>query len=471
MDHQGSRRPRGATTPAIVVATALLAAACGGDGGTEPEPPRPNRAPVAAGSIPAQTVAVGESVSVSVASAFSDPDGDALTYAAASSASGVATVAVSGASVSVTGVSIGAATITVTARDAGGLSAQQTFEVTVPNRAPVVTDSIPVQTVQAGESVSLDLAMHFSDPDGDALTYTAETSAPHIASVAVSGASLTVIGVFRGTATITATARDAGGLSAQQAIEVTVPNRAPVVTDGIPAQTMQATRSVTLDLAEHFGDPEGDTLTYTAETSAPGVASAAVSGAELIIAGASAGTATITVAATDPGGLIAAQTFQATIIPPAPDLTFADVSPASATLTPGGSVTFTFTVRNRGAAPSPATTIRAMRSANPGISTRDAELASYSFAELGADEERAFPLTISANAGSAPGTIFIGMCVDPVAEEPDTRNNCSGGARLTIAASSSGLGRAAVERSAIRVRAHGPPTEEPDEHTPRDWTR
>ena len=60
-------------TPAAAGLVTLLAVACS-DGTTEPQPP-PNRAPVAAGSIPAQGLAVGEAVTVSVALAFSDPDG------------------------------------------------------------------------------------------------------------------------------------------------------------------------------------------------------------------------------------------------------------------------------------------------------------------------------------------------------------------------------------------------------------
>ena len=66
-----------------------------------PRPPTPpaNRAPNATGSIAAQTVPAGESVTVDVASNFTDPDGDALTYAASTSNAGVATAAVSGSSV------------------------------------------------------------------------------------------------------------------------------------------------------------------------------------------------------------------------------------------------------------------------------------------------------------------------------------------------------------------------------------
>ena len=72
-------------------------------------------------------------VTVDVADAFQDPDGDALTYAATSSAPGIAAVAVSGSTVTVTAVATGTATITVTATDTGGTNtaANQAFTVEV----------------------------------------------------------------------------------------------------------------------------------------------------------------------------------------------------------------------------------------------------------------------------------------------------------------------------------------------------
>ncbi len=90
-----------------------------------------NQSPVTQGTISAQTVKVGESVSVNASSYFSDPDGDALTYAASSSRTNVATASVSGRTVTVAGVAEGTATIRVTATDPGGLSATQSFSVTV----------------------------------------------------------------------------------------------------------------------------------------------------------------------------------------------------------------------------------------------------------------------------------------------------------------------------------------------------
>ena len=113
----------------LTVLAASWAAACGDGGGTQPT--QPNRPPVVSGSIPAQNVMAGSFVTVSAASAFSDPDGDALTYAATSSNAGVAGVSLSGDTVRITGVSAGTATLTVTATDPGGLSARTTVPLTV----------------------------------------------------------------------------------------------------------------------------------------------------------------------------------------------------------------------------------------------------------------------------------------------------------------------------------------------------
>ena len=60
------------------MATVAWAAACG-DGGTEPEPPpQPNRVPVASGSFPAQTMTVGQSATINVASSTTGPDDEML---------------------------------------------------------------------------------------------------------------------------------------------------------------------------------------------------------------------------------------------------------------------------------------------------------------------------------------------------------------------------------------------------------
>ena len=91
-----------------------------------------NRAPQPVGRIPAQTLREGSgAIAVNVAAYFRDPDGDPLTYTAATSNGGVVTAAVSGSTVSLAPVSAGRATVTVTARDPAGLGATQTMAVTV----------------------------------------------------------------------------------------------------------------------------------------------------------------------------------------------------------------------------------------------------------------------------------------------------------------------------------------------------
>ena len=308
----------------VVHPLALLAvtwaAACGGDGGTDPEPgPAPNRPPVASGSIPAQTMTVGESVSVNVASLFNDPDGDALTYTAISSAPPTASVALSGSTATVTAVGAGTATVTVTALDPGGLSAAVGGNVTVvePNRPPAaVLPVAPPQTAVVGDTIRLDVSPFFSDPDGDALTYSANSSNTSVATVSVTGSVVSGAAVGVGSTTLTVTATDPEGLEGSIAVPVTVePNRPPEATvDSLPLQTIEERDSVTVRASSYFTDPNGDALTYTAESSDPRVATVSVSGASVTITAVAIGPATVTVTASDPDGLTASLSGSVTVI-------------------------------------------------------------------------------------------------------------------------------------------------------------
>ena len=93
--------------------------------------PEPQNAAPTVGVIGASEVAAGDAVTVDLSSFFGDPDGDELVYEAASSDAAVAVVSVSGSEVSIEGGSEGAAMVTVTARDPGGLWAEQSFDVVV----------------------------------------------------------------------------------------------------------------------------------------------------------------------------------------------------------------------------------------------------------------------------------------------------------------------------------------------------
>ena len=273
------------------------------------------------GSIGALTIAVGASVTTNVASNFNDPDGDALTYSAATSDAAVATATVSGSQVTTTGVAAGTATITITARDPGGLTATQTMAVTVEavNSPPTITGTVEDQTLNVGDTFTADVAGLFTDPDGDALTFAATSSDAAVATASVSGDTLTVEAVATGSASVTVSATDTGDLSAEVAFTVTVeqPNRAPEVADAIPAQTLQIGDTVPLVVSMYFTDPDGDELSYEAVSSVTDVVEALAMGDTVQLAAMMAGSATVAVTVSDPEGLTAEQEFSVTVQPPA----------------------------------------------------------------------------------------------------------------------------------------------------------
>ena len=302
------------------VAAVIWVASCGGDGGTTitpPPPPPPNQAPTAVGSIAAQTVAAGESVTVNVSSNFNDPDGDALTYTATTSDAGVATASVAGSNVTIAGVAAGTATITVTARDPDGATVTQSISVTVEvaNQAPVAMGSLGELSFDQGGEVTVHVAENFSDPDGDALVYTATSSDTMVVTVTASEATVVVVGVTAGSATVTVTATDPGGLSATQdmAVMILPGNQAPQLGDSIPAQMIQVGETIMIVVSGHFTDPEGAELTFEAVSSDTGIATALASNDTVTIGGVAAGGVSVTVSASDPEGLSASQEVMVTV--------------------------------------------------------------------------------------------------------------------------------------------------------------
>ena len=248
-----------------------------------------------------------------MASYFTDPDGDALTFTAASSNAATASVSVSGSVVTVTAAARGIATVTVTARDPGGMSAQLTFTVTVPNQAPIAVDAVPAQSIFVGDTASVDVSAYFNDPDGDALTYSVANSDATAVSASVAGSAVSLTAITQGIATVTVTASDPDGLSAEQDIAVTVPNRAPTALDTIPSRTLLAGNTLEFDLARYFTDPDGDSLTFTAASANVGVASVESVGSTLTITARTPGSTRVTVTVADPAGMAIQQLFAVTV--------------------------------------------------------------------------------------------------------------------------------------------------------------
>ena len=158
--------------------------------------PAPNRAPVVAETINPLTLTAGDSpTTVDLSDKFSDPDGDTLTYTAVSTDTRVATVSISNAILSLTPVAEGTTTVMIMVQDTEGLTITRNVTVTVnpaPNRAPTVVEAIDPFTLTAGtDGTTINLAAHFSDPDGDALTYTAVSTDTRVATVSISNSTLT----------------------------------------------------------------------------------------------------------------------------------------------------------------------------------------------------------------------------------------------------------------------------------------
>ena len=103
---------------------------------------------------------------------------------------------------------------------------------------------------------------------------------------------------------------------AVDAVDVAVAdrNQAPTVEDGLDDQTFAlGAAAVTLDLADTFGDPDNNTLTYSALSSNIDRASLSRTGSMLTLTPGAPGTATVTVHATDPDGLSAVDSFSVSV--------------------------------------------------------------------------------------------------------------------------------------------------------------
>ncbi len=83
-----------------------------------------------------------------------------------------------------------------------------TITATNVNEPPIINFAFGDLTISPGRSTMISLGNRFSDPDGNSLTYTANSSAVGIATVSVIRTTLSLTAVSSGSATITVTAAD-----------------------------------------------------------------------------------------------------------------------------------------------------------------------------------------------------------------------------------------------------------------------
>ena len=93
----------------------------------------------------------------------------------------------------------------------------------VGNRPPVAAELLMARKLCIGESEELALGAYFSDPDGDALSYSGSRSADSkIVRVSVTGERLTLTPLQAGMTTVSVVAVDPAGLMVSQVVDVTV---------------------------------------------------------------------------------------------------------------------------------------------------------------------------------------------------------------------------------------------------------
>ncbi len=115
-----------------------------------------NGPPIAVGALRDLSLARQSRLGVDLSRALTDPDGDALTYRVTSSAPAVVAVALAGNGLNLSATSVGTATLRVTATDPGGLTATQSFMVTVTEPTfftddPLLPGVTPVRAIHFAE--------------------------------------------------------------------------------------------------------------------------------------------------------------------------------------------------------------------------------------------------------------------------------------------------------------------------------
>lgn len=210
----------------------------------------------------------------------SDADGDALTLSATTlpgwlsfTDNGDGTGELSGTPA---GEDVGEHDVVLRVSD-GAEAANQPFTITVAeaNGAPTVAAPLGDRSLAlSGGAFDVDLSGVFSDPDGDALAFSATSSDEGVATAGVSGSTLTLTPLAEGTATVEVTADDGRGGTATDAFElqVSAANQPPSFPQAPVFTAPEAGEEVTiagdpdtpLAVTWHAAeDPEGDALAYT----------------------------------------------------------------------------------------------------------------------------------------------------------------------------------------------------------------
>ncbi|TVY10464.1 Ig-like domain-containing protein [Paenibacillus cremeus] len=247
---------------------------------------------------------------INLASNFSDPDGDALSYSLSAFNSGGLNPSISGSMLSFTGKLLSDAFFVVKADDNRGGKITATYQITAtPNNSPTVSQQVysfdyPVGTTKLP---TFELGQLFNDPDGDPLQYSYTTSDDGGLIPTIIGSTLSFGGQLERNASIIVSATDGryGFASAYFYFNAAAVNHAPTVTQQTYGFTYPQGDFVQLsfDLSENFKDLDGDALQFTiTSSSTAGDISPELNGSNLSFTGKLNSDVTFTVTAYDGKG-------------------------------------------------------------------------------------------------------------------------------------------------------------------------
>ena len=237
---------------------------------------------------------------------------------AESSDESVARAILQGFRVRVVPVGAGTATITVGASNEAGTTTQ-TFQVTVTHPPPGVGAPLPDVETGIGESIVVDLSDAFT---GQVVDITAMTSSEAHATASLERmlpregpwqTMLTLTGVAGGEVTVTVTASNPAG-STPRMFMLKVRDDSPMVAEPLEPVSLYVNATHVVDLAGAFS---GTALEYSASSSSEETATVSVDGTMLSVTGVAAGSAPVTVTATNSEGS-ASQELEVTVkdVPP-----------------------------------------------------------------------------------------------------------------------------------------------------------
>ena len=273
---------------------------------------------MAVGEIDAMEMRIGDdALMIDVSEAFS---GTGLSFSAASSDASIASVSLAGSMLAIEGHVAGMATITVTATNTEN-SVDQVFMVHVRDVPPMAVGEIdPVEMRIGDDPVMIDVSGAFS---GTALQFSAASSDENIASVSLTGTTLSIQVHVAGLAAITVTATNTEG-SAEQTIDVTSRDVPPMAVGELPdINLLVGDDAVAVDVTEAFS---GTALNFSVASSSDEFADVSISGATVTVQSVAHGTTMVTVTATNTEGS-ADQAFMVVVedVPPSVAAALPDV--------------------------------------------------------------------------------------------------------------------------------------------------